>query len=140
MTTAETLNELADRVEREEPGRELDAAVLIACGHQAVNRGQRMGWEYRPNRVGIWRSMPSPTTSLDAAVTLVPKDCGWQVSVNEHRCEVVIVHPSRFREVGRAITKHPRPAAALTAAALRARAALLTDGADSATGKGQDPQ
>ena len=70
MSESDELRALADRVEREEPSRELDAAVLGACGHQAVNRGQRMGWEYRQNGFGIWRSMPSPTTSLDAAVTL----------------------------------------------------------------------
>jgi len=126
--TADELNALADRVEQEEPSRELDAAVLVACGHQAVNRGQRMDWEYRQNGVGIWRSMPSPTISLDAAVTLTD----WCIA---HLSEMggdglpMCALTDGMREATGYCLNSPTSgvtalARALCAAALRARAAI----------------
>lgn len=83
-----------------------------------------MGWEYRPNGVGIWQSMPSPTTSLDSAVTLVPE--GWFLETlsdifGDGMVYARLACPEPLREAQgcggrtRALT--------LTAAALRARAA-----------------
>jgi hypothetical protein len=131
MSKTAELNALADRCEREEPSRELDAAVLIACGHQAVNRGPRMGWEYRPKGFGIWRSMPSPTTSLDAAVTLEPKDaqeiCVRKYRNGGHYVRITLASgkPAYSESFALPITE----AAARCAAALRARATLEPEGA-----------
>ena len=133
MTKPEELLELADRCEREEASRELDAAVLIACGHQAILRSRVMGWEYRPNRIGIWQSMPSPTSSLDAALTLVPEgdDVFWRVGHDQHdpsgfRAQVLLASRAEPRDGFFAVAD--APALALCAAALRARAAVSCKG------------
>lgn len=118
MTRAD-LEELAKRVEREEPSRELDADVLRAAGHQAVYRGAIMGWEYRPNGVGVWRSMPSPTSSLDAAASLMPE--GWVTFIEGNRC--TLARPDYPKARGDA----PTESRARTAAALRATAQEMPD-------------
>ena len=61
MTTPEALNALADRVEREEPSRELDDSVWLW-----VNKSQLFfkGWKYD------LEFAPPYTTSVDSAVTL----------------------------------------------------------------------
>lgn len=65
--------ELIARLEAASEGsRELDAAILSAIGDQALDRG-RFGWEWRPERVGFWRPMPEPTTSIDAIVALIER-------------------------------------------------------------------
>lgn len=120
--TAESLNALADRVEREEPSRELD-------------------WEIRYQALGIigvgsYAEQPAYTTSLDAAVTLVPEGCGWVLNNPVDLGGRPSAGLSGFAFDAFAST----PAAALTAAAIRARAALLTDGTVGTTTKGQDPQ
>lgn len=60
MTTAESLNALADRVEREEPSDDLDASVARAV-------------------LGANRYVLAYTTSLDSAVTLVLEGWNWSV-------------------------------------------------------------
>ena len=124
-----TLLALADRCEREEPSRELDSAILVACGHQTLHRliGKALDWEYRPNGVGIWHTMPSPTSSLDAAVTLVPKDCVWSGG-NESGFIAVVSGGSMDDDTAFVKTSDGENttgmALALCAAALRARASL----------------
>lgn len=128
MATRDELLTLAERCEREEPSPELDAAILIACGHAALNRGTRMGWEWRPNNTGIWRSMPSPTTSLDAAVTLVPDgmNFGIEFDANANHPGGATVADFRLADVPERYGRAKTPALALCAAALRARAAMVT--------------
>ena len=112
MTRAE-LEALADRVEREQPSDDINELVRVAVG---ANRIKNSAGDMDP---------PAYTTSLDAAVTLVPSDAE----------EIVIrIYPTGG-VYARSTTKngHPvycedfagkrlPPAAALTAAALRARA------------------
>lgn len=136
MTTPEALNALADRVEREEPSRELDAAIAqmasIAHRSRRTARGVNKGREWLVDshgRVEEWRhAPPSYTTSLDAAVTLVPEQwTAWELRSHQAKTRFS-ADLSRLTECdagedwahGRGAT----PAAALTAAALRARAAL----------------
>jgi hypothetical protein len=81
MTTPEALNELADRVEREEPSRELEVAIAFATG-QKVEERRATGWATEPYYVIHWQAphvsagmrepLPRWLSSLDAAVTLVP--------------------------------------------------------------------
>jgi len=119
MTTPEALTALADRVEREEPSRELDDSVWLW-----VNKSQLFfkGWKYD------LEFAPPYTTSLDSAVTLVPE--GWTVDVGS---TCMGNWRASLRQCGTGITAaahqdyyepHIKSGArALTAAALRARAA-----------------
>lgn len=111
MTTPEALNELADRVEREEPSRTLDVAIA-----RAVEPDQPRS-KYDPNLLRY-------SVSLDAAVTLVPEWLHWEVGfvhIGEHPTT-----PLASAKIVGGLThvncEASSPAAALTAAALRARA------------------
>ena len=114
MTTPEALNELADRVEREEPGYELDKEIKRSLRRVDGSRISGMPRHY--------------TTSLDAAVTLVPggDDTFWRLGhdgtgpdPSVFKAEILVCSMNIPGSVAWAAT----PAAALTAAALRARAA-----------------
>jgi hypothetical protein len=104
MTKADELNALADRCEREEASLDLDGAIAIACERPF----------FKPARY---------TTSLDAAVTLVPEGMEWTITHKNRDLD----RPSVF--VGRSLDWSSEdastPALALCAAALRARASLL---------------
>mgnify|MGYP003531497041 CR=1 FL=1 len=118
---AEALTALADRVERDEPSRYLDADI------EEAERG------YATAEPLYY------TTSIDAAVMLVPeKNEWWEVYVEKdwkhHARAQIDIAVQIITAFG--LT----PAAALTAAALRARAALLTDGANPAPPKVRTPQ
>jgi len=55
-----------------EGSRELDEAVIRTLTDAQVVA--RFGdFEWRPEGVGIWRAMPSPTTSVDAALALAER-------------------------------------------------------------------
>jgi len=136
MTTRAELEALAERVEREEPSRELDALVCIAV--RARPPGDHNMWVdtkfplWRPHRApgrvevlhhdglpGVHWEARAYTTSLDAAVTLVPSGALWWVGTTRDTSRArVYVDFSYDTPSGNAAT----PAAALTAAALRARA------------------
>ena len=111
MSKADELRALADRCEREEPSLLLDFDI-----HHAVAARKA-------------ESIPSSyTTSLDAAVTLVPE--GWSISVgcSENRKHAQ-VQLGRSYPTNKVVTLEGRTMAlALCAATLRARAALA-DGA-----------
>ncbi len=104
----ETLLALADRCEREEASRELDAEIFRATGWEGVNMAY----------------VPEFGTSLDAAVTLVPE--GWHTSLIMHHMltsqweHVLRRDRNADCEQGWAKTE----AMARCAAALRARAAV----------------
>ena len=129
MATPEALNALADRVEREEPSFELDSTIYEDA--LPVEEKRRIV------------DLPAYTTSLDAALTLVPEGCGvvaaWSANGAMFQvCSMPLgaVEGQRWFQQCKAQT----PAAALTAAALRARAALLTDGANPAPPKVRTPK
>lgn len=160
MTTqSEALKALADRVEREEPSRELDAAVDLALGfcphinttYEAVqgDSGRTCddcGADSWGNRNAKGRRLHDPaptyTTSLDAAVTLVPPDCWRETNGPRKYLNVPTPSPNRWKaEVTPWITGLPcmgwaeTEAMAICAAALRARAALSPT--DEGTGSGR---
>lgn len=115
MPTPEALNALADRVEREEPSRGLDSAIYRATRLPEAVAGN---------------TIPRYTTSLDAAVTLVPTHDGrrwfWRAgesSLYKGWAHVNRLHPDNCDKKDEASAQASTPAAALTAAALRARAA-----------------
>tara|TARA_R110000868_G_scaffold411706_1_gene707774 strand:- start:13708 stop:14211 length:504 start_codon:yes stop_codon:yes gene_type:complete len=129
MTTPEALNALADRVEREEPSYALDCKIEHLCEPE------------RAKHIGNARPY---TTSLDAALTLVPegmmvenwsemRDAGpltgmWlaQLCPRGPRRRLAEISAAALRAVCDAdpCTHAKTPALALCAAALRARAAM----------------
>lgn len=130
--TPEALNALADRVGREEPSRLLDADIFeAATGRRDFNKADKSFRECGSlllltddDRLN-WVYAPAYTTSLDAAVTLVPEEYAQAWSAGDNSGEHQIFGRLGYEHEATGLT----PAAALTAAALRARAALLTDGA-----------
>ena len=103
---SDVLRALADRCEREEPSRELGAAIARACG---------------------WLGHPVPDnfcTSLDAAVTLVPPGHVWRAGAGRDGYADVAVRGIGF-DLDAGHTWAKTAALALCAAALRARAAVL---------------
>ena len=138
-----TLLELADRCEREEASRRLDAEIGVAIRDRPV--GKMNDWidknfpVWRPHHTegrievvhddgkgGVHWEVLSYTTSLDAAVTLVPEDwTAWELrsSRAKTRFHAELSRLDNNTELqeyadGRAKT----PALALCAAALRALA------------------
>jgi hypothetical protein len=85
-----------------------------ACWYKPGNRPFRDSWidgHYRPN----------PLASLDAAMTLVPEGCGWELI---YRKALENYAASVKTEGQYSICPASTPALALTAACLRARAAM----------------
>ncbi len=120
---------LADRCEREEPSRALDAEIAVACriGSDKVDKDH---WSYRnfptwlprdDGRVEAgmhWATLPY-TTSLDAAVTLRPEGFAWSVAHDQTATADV----NQWGEISvRGVAK--TAPMAICAAALRARAAV----------------
>lgn len=136
------LRELAERVEAlEGPSREVDAEILVAIDWRWPDHEEgditpkivsdKRGLEWLTGRMlnsnsSIWRNLPSPTASLDAAMSLVPE--GWAIDLRTFVTApgaIAMVHPGeRPTETARAAT----PALALTAAALRAIASQKEKG------------
>jgi hypothetical protein len=128
MTDAETLEGLADRVERlSGPDFDVDRDIAIMLGWTPFNMGGYTTDPQGKTREGF----PKFTASLDAAMTLIegPKDypgsktfvvdCAGQTTV--HFQPVAHVWSDKGKHTAKART----PALALTAAALRARASIL---------------
>lgn len=125
--------QLADRCEAASEGSfDLDNEILIALGYSW--RG--MGYWFRDDS-HQWKGGKSFTTSLDAAMTLVPEDASetatfWQIG-NDGEGGDPALFKVRILIVSRlASEKHiglaDTPALALTAAALRARANIAETG------------
>jgi hypothetical protein len=118
--SAETMVALADRCEAASgPDRELDAKIARETG--AVNpRTARAGFGFGYVDRGQWACsfVPAYTASLDAAMTLVPEGCSFDL-VNRLGCTTVRIfnRDGPLTDCRRAIT----PALALCAAALKAR-------------------
>jgi len=123
MTRAE-YEALARRVETEEPSQDLDCAVMVAA----------KGRPLYPLGTAAYGSPIPPryTTSLDAAASLVPEGAVWWNLYFERgwergpaRAEVSMFEGAPVTRRGFAAS----PAAALTAAALRAMAEELSSDA-----------
>lgn len=121
--TKDELLELADRCEREEASRELDCAVAKATGWSFNNRHAIFCWRDPGGKYQT--DFPYYTTSLDAAVTLVPE--GWRLSTCLQRihggCLVAFDRPGHYCRA-----EAPTEPQARCAAALRARASTPTQG------------
>ncbi len=144
------LLELAARVEAlTGPCRETDAEIALAVGY-----AKRGAWFRAPDAdpdidvlgCGSWADAPAFTASLDAAMTLVPE--GWWVaginfnpidfrSERDSEWHAEIAGPITWAVIEHGTPEEPvydchggnasTPALALTAAALRARAAMETE-------------
>lgn len=132
------MSSLADRVEREGAGRELDRDIAIAtfigreeggCRERAreviLSHGAQP-WNYEVVAIsGVsLHTPPTYTASIDAALQLVPE--GWRYSVAGPNDAEASVWPADGEPGGlRAFAS--TPAQALCAAALRARAQEQND-------------
>lgn len=99
--------------------RELSDKVLLATGWSIGSTGHWFTPEHE--RLGINPQRPSPTESLDAALTLVPE--GWFINTaNQSNSGWIwgLYNPDIQECVANRIEKEP-PALALTIAALKAR-------------------
>ena len=131
-----TLIELAERCEAATgPDREIDAAIVIAADTAPADMELAFG-------IGWWRGIyddrhwlaPAYTASLNDAITLLPerwklRQMAFSAPCADDRRWHLNLHGGREGEdtfVGRGAT----PALALTAAALRARAASGEGGVD----------
>lgn len=140
-SAADVLLALADRCEREESSRELDEAIARALNWRVMQeRGAPRYWIHpdTPLHAGILDPgyhlafPPRFTTSLDAAVTLVPEETFWTMGKGKESDDepmfgaiIETTGPSYAREeIGTGESRHGL-APALCAAALRARAARL---------------
>jgi len=125
MTKADELNALADRVEREDESRKLDDAIWETIeGRPSYILGHPFKNGNPPRRTRL--PIPAYTTSLDAAVTLVPE--GWHVDVHDWRWSEEPCWAVAIQRVSGTYTsisvKAKTEAMARVSAALRARAAL----------------
>lgn len=134
------LLELAERVEKEEgPDRKLDYAVHYA-ERGCPERADEIDYIKDPYKVSEFVMLkngggstgylpPRYTASLDAAMTLVPEGCGFLLTSTHMERWAQVVSESKLADgtllVGPSLgsSKAATPALALTAAALRARAA-----------------
>lgn len=110
------------------PDRELANEVLLACGwkiNEYGDEGPTRSIEWvNPDPNGIDYldgGQPDPTTSIDAAVTLVPDGYGWAVNSDRGRCCANYRHQVTGAKPDFP-TSAATPAIALCIAALRARA------------------
>src|SRR3990167_7277072 len=120
--TPETLRTLAERVMQAAPGRELDARIQFALASPNIEPQPDAYYDSLARDYADDDSLiPFYTTSLDAAMSLVPEGSGWFVgdtraSGGEAWAEI---YPSDGMAQDLAA---PTPAQALTAAALLAKA------------------
>lgn len=77
---SDELEALAARCEKEEPSLELDEAIAAAVAGAILERQKdgRAAYHRDDSWVSIGAIKPC-TSSLDAAVTLVPEDCGIEI-------------------------------------------------------------
>lgn len=124
------LRALADRIEAAEgPSPFLSREIGVALGFRMLIRlptGAGIAW-LSPDGGGLFDAPPDWLSSLDAAVSLVPESAMWRLGNDgkgrdPSRFYAEIVHCWRYGAT--AVT----PALALTAAALRARAAMMEGG------------
>lgn len=123
MTKEQQLLDLAERVEREEPSRELDAAVALAVGW-SWHPKPYAGFMSDPKRPRMLKRAPRFTKSIDAAETL-PRRGVWMF-VSKYP-DVVCVDAIDTQGQVVATSRAPDEPRARTAAALRALAQEARD-------------
>jgi hypothetical protein len=127
------LEGLLARVEKATgPDRELDGFIYGALGFQIIQRWG--GYEWRPEGRGVWRAMPSPTTSLDAALALVERKLpGWyrwvgDLDPSDPRAVATLAAGRPDQPSYRGYAPHGQYALAVCCALLRALIAEQADG------------
>lgn len=120
------MTDLIARIESADgPSRELDAEIARSIGWGCVVRDPEAQNKYvcwrKKYRSGEWIMLPRYTSSIDAALTLVPE--GWHMSVNATVGALLQGSAAvRDRDGGPSFTSAAAtPALALAAAALKAR-------------------
>lgn len=127
MKDAATLLALAERVEAlSGPDREVDAKIA-----DAIHWDDPIVYEDDPRLLAF-------TASLDAAMTLVPEGWNWMAGNRDQPLARAYVNNGELAFVGAGMRRNPNrqwyettaatPALALTAAALRAHAAIAGEG------------
>jgi hypothetical protein len=116
---------LAERVEKAAgPDREIDRDIAVSLGwrvlYDAADPTDRVPY-YQPDPERSWVAVPLYTFSIDAAMLLVPEGCAPGVYQRDKAEWASMVFGPDWQVVGD--TRAATAAVALTAAALRARAA-----------------
>jgi hypothetical protein len=133
------LRALADRIEHEAPSRALDAEIWNTIGLLDNHERHCRDWCRQNRRSDLRRGhyllawAPEFTSDLDAATTLMPGKLYWILDKGRTRPDEPLYGARAFRPgedvpIGEAETN--TGAAALCAAALRARATMVGDNAD----------
>lgn len=142
---AHPLELLADRCEREEASRQLDMTIWTTIGLTIAEEAHCSSWGRMDGRTDLTRARyiaawAKPyTTSLDAAVTLVPDELSWYIGKTRLSCMSNIYIPDSTTEVARADVPSSKSAAiVLCAAALRARAAIAKATSDAVISGGTE--
>lgn len=121
------LEKLAERVEREGPSRELDAEIAVSVlgmereGNlfESADRTYVLERDYYALDGGP-RELPAYTSSLDAAMTLVPEGCLW-LRLDGKTMTIAIPGAGEKDWARHVDGVSSTPAAALCAAALRSK-------------------
>jgi hypothetical protein len=122
------MNELADRIEAlKYPCHEIDSVIAEEIGmpfrSRRDSKGRSKGREWLEDSHGgveTWvNNAPRYTSSIDAAMTLMPKGWSWSVGFDEHGNRAIV---GAFGNMETIASKAANPALAICAAALRARA------------------
>jgi len=103
-----------------EGARDLDGRISRAIDIPDLVHDEH-GW-WIDSESGTWKNVTDYTTSLDAALTLVPDDWHWYVGTNEEGPDAIIWYPGDYRLAVKATAS--TPALALCIAALKARDSL----------------
>lgn len=117
------LTPLISKLEAAGPSRELDAEIASAVGWVLTAYGwqdaQGMSWSPPGASMPQYGALPSFSSSLDAAMTLVPDRFGWLVG-SDGEAEVFEIEAGTPRHTAAYVNRAATPALALCAAALRA--------------------
>lgn len=128
------MNDLIERIEAASgPDREIDREIMLSSGYRYEQRdiGCRyedgsvaLDWVYVDIKTDQWRSTHplSFTSSIDAALTLVPEGWTWMLDTMEGRNEACVHGNGPVPDS--AYVTAATPALALCAAALKASAYL----------------
>lgn len=119
------MQDLIERLEKANgPDRELDGAIALSLGwtYQKM-KGDKRAYYRKPGVTDCYlrATVPEYTSSLDAALTLVPVDLGWDAGQFGDISYATVWSDDRTCPQDRYQVEAASPAVALCIAALRAR-------------------